>query len=88
MSPEERLILPFLAIRFILFSSIGLLPRPEIPTESLITILISSFQIHSLEGEAIQMHGMWEGFLSVENLGCSQDTAYGGIAAQVSSVQS
>lgn len=45
------------------------------------------FQLHSLEGKAIQMHRMRERILSESHVGRAQDPPHGRVAAQVSRLQ-
>lgn len=44
-------------------------------------------QIHPLEGEAIQVHGMWKRVLSVKDFGRAQNFAHGGVTSQVPRMQ-
>lgn len=50
--------------------------------------LIFFFQVHTFEGETVQMSGMRQGFLSVQNVSCPQNSTYGRISPQVSGLQS
>jgi len=50
--------------------------------------MILYLQIYTLEGETVQVHGMRQRFLPIPNFGRAQDTSYGGVATQVSRVQS
>lgn len=50
--------------------------------------VLSFLQVYSLEGEAIQVHGVWQRILSIANAGRAQNSAFGRVPAQVPSVQS
>lgn len=58
----------------------------HIERKSILTIFYS-LQIYPFEREAVQVYGMWQGFLSVKNVGSAQNPAHGRVAPQVSGVQ-
>lgn len=51
-----------------------------------INVFFALLQVYSFEGEAIQMHRMWQRILSITNTCRSQNPPFGGVTAQVSGV--
>lgn len=62
------------------------------PKSHLFLFCVFSFclhlQVHSFEGETIQVRRVRQRFLSVTHIGRSQDSAFGRVAAQMSRMQS